>query len=171
MPCHPAHTVPQIIDQPMKLDDSLPIRHGCNAHWSKKDLHPDAVKMTDFEVMSDNKIEEFFNRKHHRGDKAILRPFYFHKRIFCITKQHLYIGMDACGLSNSIPLRISFNDRSSIQEVQKRGIFFSQEWKKSKNFLHIEEHDIYAGLIIGLCPANGRWRYFVTTSLIGWTQP
>ena len=26
------------------------------------------------------------------------------------------------------------------------------------------------GLILGLCPANERWRYFVTTSLIGWAQ-
>ena len=28
----------------------------------------------------------------------------------------------------------------------------------------------YAGLILGLCPANERRRYFVTTSLIGWTH-
>ena len=28
----------------------------------------------------------------------------------------------------------------------------------------------YTGLILGLCPANGRRRYFVTTSLIGWVQ-
>ena len=28
----------------------------------------------------------------------------------------------------------------------------------------------YAGLILGLCPANERRRYFVTTSLIGWVQ-
>ena len=27
-----------------------------------------------------------------------------------------------------------------------------------------------AGLILGLCPANGRQHYFVTTSLIGWAQ-
>ena len=27
------------------------------------------------------------------------------------------------------------------------------------------------GLILGLRPANERWRYFVTTSLIGWVQP
>ena len=26
------------------------------------------------------------------------------------------------------------------------------------------------GLILGLCPANERRRYFVTTSLIGWAQ-
>ena len=26
------------------------------------------------------------------------------------------------------------------------------------------------GLILGLCPPNERWRYFVTTSLIGWAQ-
>ena len=29
---------------------------------------------------------------------------------------------------------------------------------------------IHAGLILGLRPANERWRYFVTTSLIGWAQ-
>ena len=29
---------------------------------------------------------------------------------------------------------------------------------------------VYAGLILGLRPANERRRYFVTTSLIGWTQ-
>ena len=28
----------------------------------------------------------------------------------------------------------------------------------------------HAGLILGLCPANRRQRYFVTTSLIGWVQ-
>ena len=28
----------------------------------------------------------------------------------------------------------------------------------------------YAGLILGLLPANERRRYFVTTSLIGWVQ-
>ena len=28
----------------------------------------------------------------------------------------------------------------------------------------------YSGMILGLRPANGRRRYFVTTSLIGWTQ-
>ena len=28
----------------------------------------------------------------------------------------------------------------------------------------------YTGLILGLRPANERWRYFVTTSLIGWPQ-
>ena len=28
----------------------------------------------------------------------------------------------------------------------------------------------YAGLILGLRPANERRRYFVTTSLIGWAQ-
>ena len=27
-----------------------------------------------------------------------------------------------------------------------------------------------AGLILGLHPTNERWRYFVMTSLIGWTQ-
>ena len=27
------------------------------------------------------------------------------------------------------------------------------------------------GLILGLCPANERWRYFVTTPLIGWRKP
>ena len=27
-----------------------------------------------------------------------------------------------------------------------------------------------AGVIQGLRPANERWRYFVTTSLIGWVQ-
>ena len=27
-----------------------------------------------------------------------------------------------------------------------------------------------SGLILGLCPANERRRYFVTTSLIGWAQ-
>ena len=31
-------------------------------------------------------------------------------------------------------------------------------------------HDYIAGLIIGLCPANVRRRYFVTTSLIGCVQ-
>ena len=30
--------------------------------------------------------------------------------------------------------------------------------------------DTAAGLILGLRPANERWGYFVTTSLIGWTQ-
>ena len=29
---------------------------------------------------------------------------------------------------------------------------------------------IHTGLIFGLHPANERWRYFVTTSLIGWMQ-
>ena len=28
----------------------------------------------------------------------------------------------------------------------------------------------YYSLILGLCPANERWSYFVTTSLIGWVQ-
>ena len=28
----------------------------------------------------------------------------------------------------------------------------------------------YPGLILGLRLANERWRYFVTTSLIGWQQ-
>ena len=27
-----------------------------------------------------------------------------------------------------------------------------------------------SGLILGLCPANERWHYFVTMSLIGWVQ-
>ena len=27
-----------------------------------------------------------------------------------------------------------------------------------------------SGMILGLQPANERWRYFVTTSLIGWAQ-
>ena len=31
-------------------------------------------------------------------------------------------------------------------------------------------HDVIAGLILGLHPANERRRYFVTTSLIGWAQ-
>ena len=30
--------------------------------------------------------------------------------------------------------------------------------------------DVSTGLILGLCPANERRRYFVTPSLIGWTQ-
>ena len=30
--------------------------------------------------------------------------------------------------------------------------------------------DIYTGLVLGLRPANERWRYFVTTSLISWAQ-
>ena len=30
---------------------------------------------------------------------------------------------------------------------------------------------IIAGLILGLHPANERWSYFVTMSLIGWAQP
>ena len=29
---------------------------------------------------------------------------------------------------------------------------------------------VSTGLILGLHPANERWRYFVTTSLIGWVQ-
>ena len=34
------------------------------------------------------------------------------------------------------------------------------------------KYDLYStsGLILGLCPANERRRYFVTTSLIGWAQ-
>ena len=36
-------------------------------------------------------------------------------------------------------------------------------------------YDLYvlyslSGLILGLRPANDRWHYFVTTSLIGWAQ-
>ena len=31
-------------------------------------------------------------------------------------------------------------------------------------------HVLITGLILGLCPANGRRRYFVMTSLIGWAQ-
>ena len=30
--------------------------------------------------------------------------------------------------------------------------------------------DTNPGLILGWCPANGRRRFFVTTSLIGWVQ-
>ena len=30
--------------------------------------------------------------------------------------------------------------------------------------------DIISGLILGLHPANERWRYLVTTFLIGWVQ-
>ena len=30
--------------------------------------------------------------------------------------------------------------------------------------------NVNTGLILGLRPANERWRYFVTTSLIGWAQ-
>ena len=32
------------------------------------------------------------------------------------------------------------------------------------------EYHTYTVLVLGLCPANERWRYFVTTSLIGWVQ-
>ena len=34
----------------------------------------------------------------------------------------------------------------------------------------VGKQHIYAGLILGLRPANERRRYFVTTSLIGWAQ-
>ena len=33
-----------------------------------------------------------------------------------------------------------------------------------------EINSIIAGTILGLCPANERCHYFVTTSLIGWAQ-
>ena len=36
--------------------------------------------------------------------------------------------------------------------------------------LNAEARLTYTGLILGLRPANERRRYFVTTSLIGWTQ-
>ena len=45
--------------------------------------------------------------------------------------------------------------------------FASCYWKWAKQYI------LYAfssGLILGLCPANERWRYFITTSLIGWVQ-
>ena len=32
-------------------------------------------------------------------------------------------------------------------------------------------HSPYTGLILRLCPAIERWRYFVTMSLFGWLQP
>ena len=30
--------------------------------------------------------------------------------------------------------------------------------------------EMIAGLIVGLCPANKRWHYILTTSLIGWVH-
>ena len=39
-------------------------------------------------------------------------------------------------------------------------------WSASLN----KDPNMYTGLILGLHPANERRRYFVTTSLIGWTQ-
>ena len=34
----------------------------------------------------------------------------------------------------------------------------------------LNEGSCESGLILGLCPANERWRYIVTTPLIGWVQ-
>ena len=36
--------------------------------------------------------------------------------------------------------------------------------------VHGDGNERIAVLILGLCPANERRRYFVTTSLIGWAQ-
>ena len=59
------------------------------------------------------------------------------------------------------------------------------DWVKSLHFHHYEAYfqcvssscvwespsrHLLSGLILGLCPANERQRYFVTTSLIGWMQ-
>ena len=38
------------------------------------------------------------------------------------------------------------------------------------NTQQIEQSSRILGLILGLGQANERWRYFVTTSLIGWAQ-
>ena len=49
----------------------------------------------------------------------------------------------------------------------------SANWKPfylSFNVLTSPSASVNTGLIIGLHPANERWRYFVTTSLIGWAQ-
>ena len=37
-------------------------------------------------------------------------------------------------------------------------------------FYGITKYVTFPGLILGLCPTNGRRRYFVTASLIGWVQ-
>ena len=47
---------------------------------------------------------------------------------------------------------LSIQDSIQLQEEQKK------------------KHQVSAGLILGLRTANGRRRYFVTTSLIGWAQ-
>ena len=49
------------------------------------------------------------------------------------------------------------------------GFFKSLFFKLNMSNNGIHEH-VITTLILDLCPANGRRRYFVTTSLIGWVQ-
>ena len=54
--------------------------------------------------------------------------------------------------------------------------FESFLWKKcDRQSIHnhivwLQGHDDITGLILGLRPANEKWRYVVTTFLVGWTQ-
>ena len=42
--------------------------------------------------------------------------------------------------------------------------------KEKKSAVQKSTHPMCTGMILGLRPANERWCYFVTTSLIGWAQ-
>ena len=63
------------------------------------------------------------------------------------------------------------SDRLSFRRIHMllRQLFFYQ---KCPSFLAntVDDTSKLAGLILGLCPVNEIWCYFVTTSLIGWAQ-
>ena len=69
--------------------------------------------------------------------------------------------LDTNGLVQHCSISIA-NALEILQSCTKPLIFFLPSFSGHQWFC--------IGLILGLCPANERWRYFVTASFIGWAQ-
>ena len=58
--------------------------------------------------------------------------------------------------------------RKILNKIQLKNILFPSQFYMMSLFKPVDTY--MSGLILSLCPANERWCYFVTTSLISWVQ-
>ena len=105
---------------------------------------------TDTEVNSDLGVWQFSSLNHFPQINDLLQVRMSYIRHW---KQHRAPGSPRPSLSTP---------RSPV------GAFLNQLGIDADNM--VSDRKAHTGLILGLCPANVRRRYFVTTSLIGWAQ-
>ena len=89
------------------------------------------------------------------------------------TSTAQFLSSCGVGLNKTVELPVSWDVKTLLNRQKHVYIYMIHavvylQWIYREETL--QSYRCNAGLILGLRPANERWRYFVTTSLIGWAQ-
>ena len=57
-----------------------------------------------------------------------------------------------------------------VRGIHRGPVNSPHKWPVTRKMFPFDDVIMTSRLILGVCPAIERWRYFVTTSFIGWTQ-